>query len=409
MDDHSEGSSTPEHARHGTGEYSTNGDRCMSVFFSRAMTADWRGVGQVSIDILPDDVLVDIFDLHIHQAQRYSSQGIETWRTLVHVSRRWRNVALGSPRRLNLRIFYTAGTPVSQLLDVWPSHPIVIRANGLPSWDLDNLIAALKHNDRACVIQLWSVPSSLLELVSAAMQDPFPELTELEILSRDNTPPVVPDSFLGGSAPRLRSLWLDQVPFPGLPKLLSSCPNLVELSLWRIPLSGYFSPEAMATVLSNLTRLETFDLKFQTHQSLPDQNTRRPPPPMRAVLPALKTFSFRGVSEYLEHVLPWIDSPRLDFVSVYLHGQSTNNITYIYQFISHSKKLKVQSISITVSFIKLTLANTDVSRCAAPRSGNLTRNDGNVGVFRGVSEYWSTSYPGSMPLNLTSSVYTFTI
>ncbi len=106
---------------------------------------------------------------------------------------RWRNVTLGSPRRLNLRLFYTAKTPVSQLLDVWPSHPIVVRANGLLSWDLDNLIATLKHNDRACIIQLWSVPSSLLELVSAAMQDQFPELTELEILSRDNTstPPVV--------------------------------------------------------------------------------------------------------------------------------------------------------------------------------------------------------------------------
>ena len=85
----------------------------------------------------------------------------------------------------------------------------------------------------------------------------------------------------------------------------------------------------MVTALSALTRLETFDLKFQTHQSLPDQNTRRPPPPMRAVLPALKTFSFRGINEYLEHVLPWIDTPQLDFVNVYLHAQTSNNIIHI--------------------------------------------------------------------------------
>jgi len=44
-DDHSEGSSTAEHERHGTGEESTNRGRC-----------------QVSIGILPNDILPDIFD-----------------------------------------------------------------------------------------------------------------------------------------------------------------------------------------------------------------------------------------------------------------------------------------------------------------------------------------------------------
>ena len=33
---------------------------------------------------------------------------------------------------------------------------------------------------------------------------------------------ILPDSFLSGSAPRLRFLELDHIPFPGLPKLLSA-------------------------------------------------------------------------------------------------------------------------------------------------------------------------------------------
>jgi hypothetical protein len=61
-DDHSEGSSTAEHERHGTGEESTNRGRCTDVFFAHATTADWCNVGQVSIGILPNDILPDIFD-----------------------------------------------------------------------------------------------------------------------------------------------------------------------------------------------------------------------------------------------------------------------------------------------------------------------------------------------------------
>jgi hypothetical protein len=69
VDDHSEGSSTAEHVRHGTGEESTNGGQCTDVLFAHTTTADWCNVlayvGQVSIDILPDDILLDILDLYI--------------------------------------------------------------------------------------------------------------------------------------------------------------------------------------------------------------------------------------------------------------------------------------------------------------------------------------------------------
>jgi hypothetical protein len=114
-------------------------------------------------------------------------------------------------------------------------------------WDVDNIIAALEHNDRICELDLFDIPSSQLEKVLAAMQQPFPALTRLWLWPRDETAPVVPASFLGGSAPRLQTLILDRIPFPGLPKLLLSATHLVHLDLWRIPHSGYISPEAMVT------------------------------------------------------------------------------------------------------------------------------------------------------------------
>jgi len=82
------------------------------------------------------------------------------------------------------------------------------------------------------------------------MQVSFPELTDLWLSSHVETLSVipVPDSFLGGSAPRLRYF-----------------------SLSGIPRSGYISPEAMVTSLSMLTGLETPYLEFRV-----DMRSARP-------------------------------------------------------------------------------------------------------------------------------------
>ena len=101
------------------------------------------------------------------------------------------------------------------------------------------------------------------------------------------------------------------IPFPGLPKLLLSTAHLVNLFLLNVPHSGYFSPEAMATCLSMLTSLELLYFMFESPQSCPDQETRHSPPPTRSVLPALTTFWFKGVNEYLEELVARIDTPRL--------------------------------------------------------------------------------------------------
>ncbi len=79
---------------------------------------------------------------------------------------------------------------------------------------VDNVIAALEHNNRVCRVELLRVSSWQLEKVVAAMREPFPVLSRLQLGSEDEMAFVIPDSFLGGSAPRLRSLVLDYIPFP---------------------------------------------------------------------------------------------------------------------------------------------------------------------------------------------------
>jgi hypothetical protein len=126
----------------------------------------------VTIDLLPDVVLLGIFD-------SYVDLEIYPWYTLVHVSRKWRHVVFGSPLRLNLRLHCGTGTPVRETLDIWPPLPIVIRFYVPKVWDDDNVFAALEHNDRISELVFSGVPSSRLERVLAAMQQPFPALTRL--------------------------------------------------------------------------------------------------------------------------------------------------------------------------------------------------------------------------------------
>jgi hypothetical protein len=154
----------------------------------------------VTIDLLPDVALLTIFDYYVDEAQ------IDAWYTLVHVCQKWRNVVFGSPRRLNLQLYCKASTPVRETLDVWPLLPILIWVDGHKTWGMDNIVAALDHNDRICTINVYNVriPSSQLEKVFAAMRRPFPTLTRLDIQNRGGTVPVDPDLFMGLSAPRLQ-------------------------------------------------------------------------------------------------------------------------------------------------------------------------------------------------------------
>ena len=280
-------------------------------------------VGQVvTIDILPDDVLLAIFDFYVVRYEdlfipllfrvgREYRREVESWQSLVHVCRRWRGLVFASPRRLDLQLFFNPGISARKSLDIWPALPLLIEGD-VTEFSVSNIIAELEHNDRIFRIFIDCYPASQLENLWTAMQVPFPELAVLHLSVRGMSyVPVLADSFLGGSAPHLRVFVLNSIPFPGLPKLFLSATQLVHLSLDHIPHSGYISPEAMATCLSVLTGLRFLCFRFQSPQSCPDQENRLSPPPTRSVLPALTQFWFKGVNEYLEDLVARVDAPQL--------------------------------------------------------------------------------------------------
>jgi hypothetical protein len=289
------------------------------------------------IDVLPDDVLLGIFDFYmtINPSLFGGKTGIEVWQSLVHVCRRWRTLVLGSPRHLNLQLCCTPKTPAKDTLDVWPVLPLIVKGDMTLS-GTDNIVAALEQSNRVCEVFLRGLVGWQLENVLAAMQVSFPELTDLRLYSNGETLPAIPDSFLGGSAPRLRIFSSTGIPFPGLPKLLLSANHLLYLELVNIPHSGYISPEAMAALLSVLPGLRRLSLQFQSPQSHPDWESRGPPPPKRSILPALDEFHFKGVTEYLEGLVTRIDTPQLKRLFITFFNQIDFDTLRLAQFINRT-------------------------------------------------------------------------
>jgi hypothetical protein len=203
----------------------------------------------------------------------------------------------------------------------------------------DNVNTALGQSNRVCQVNLLDLAGWQLEEVLAQMQVPFPELIDLRLWSLDRTP-VIPDSFLDGSAPRLRFFALKGIPFLGLPKLLLSATHLVRLSLDNIPHSGYISPEAMVTLISVLSSLRTLYLRFQSPQSCPNWESRSLPPPKRSILPALDHFRFKGVTEYLEDLVTFIDAPQLKTLDITFLNQIDFDCPRLAQFINRTPTLR---------------------------------------------------------------------
>jgi hypothetical protein len=245
-----------------------------------------------------------------------------------------------------------------------------------------------------------------IEKVLGSNQEPFPELTLLQLSADEifETVPVVPNSFLGGSAPCLQNLSLYGIPIPGLPKLLLAATHLVSLHLHHISHSGYISPETMATCLSVLTNLEELFLALHPPESRPNQESPHPPPPTCSVLPALTWIHFHGFSEYIEALVARIDVPILDCFTLRFWDQLPYDTPQLVQFVSRTPKLKapdeaeVRFNSHSVQ-IKLPLPSPAV-RKEPPEGGTLC-----TFLIQELSSLARTRNSSFLPLSTVKNLY----
>ena len=302
---------------------------CNTCFVSRTNAA---GAGpfsqQVTIETLPDDILLNIFRHHLHASP-------QLWHKLTHVCQRWRQNVLTLPLGLHLRLYCTRGTPVLKTLECWPPFPLVLNYGRssihyppAPE-DEENIMAALKQSDRVRSITL-TLTNSLLENLST-ISEPLSELEELVLLSRDSLELTFPSAFRSGS--RLRTLYLTRISTSAFPQLISRSTGLVDLRLHEISNVGYFPPDVFVNAVSAMTQLETLSLHFL---SLPPRRSyvgSPPPPEERVVLPALKCLKYRGTSKYLDKIVARIDAPRLGDMDITFFSQPTMDALQLGQFI----------------------------------------------------------------------------
>ena len=289
--------------------------------------------------MLYDDVLLEIFFSCINQFHGIDS---DVWKTLVHVCQRWRHLVLAFPDHLNVQLRCSNEKPVRETLKIWPALPIAVWGKNDDFKDADGIIVALEQRDRIYEINFEGHPSlHSFETVVSSMLVPFPALKRLFLSAREEPAPVISDTFLGGSAPRLQSLHLHGIPFPALPNLLLSAGDLVDLTLRGIFQTGTFLPETIANCISNLSRLETLCLEFGSRQSCPFPG-RRSPPVARAVLPALYRLSFEGIANYLDDLVSRIDAPVIRFLDMTFFNQPfvTSDFGQLRQFIGRAEKFK---------------------------------------------------------------------
>src|SRR5882757_1779519 len=104
-------------------------------------------LGRVTISVLPDDVLIEIFDFSLDLPRDFFDR-MNTWKRLAHVCQRWRRLVFQSPHRLDLEFLYTGRIPLREVLDTWPDmHLIVSVSDTFLTRGMDDTIAALKHRD----------------------------------------------------------------------------------------------------------------------------------------------------------------------------------------------------------------------------------------------------------------------
>ena len=289
------------------------------------------------IDVLPDNVLLEIFDFYGDDpTSKIAILFSNTWKwdTLTQVCRRWRHVIFGSPRRLDLRLICSDTTPTRSSLDIWPPLPITVMCiSSHPQWGekgVENMIAAIERRNRISEIYISNIHGPPLEKLVAVMHEPLPILTDLFLTSNDESTPVLPMTFLGGSAPYLRTFLLKGIPFPTFPKFVLSATYITSLRLFDIPHPGYISPEVMAISLAALPNLKYLSFGFRSPLSRPLQS---PPPLRRTVLPTLIRLSFSGVCEYLEDFLARIHTPLLNQLVVAFFLDLVFDIPRLHDFV----------------------------------------------------------------------------
>jgi hypothetical protein len=206
--------------------------------------------------------------------------------------------------------------------------------------DEEGAILALKQCDRVRRVRIL-IPAENQKFI-LAMDDEYPILEYLIVGSDRNAISTVPETL---QAPHLRHLNLATFDLPAGSRLLTSAVSLVTLYLFMDNLSTYVHSNILLRWLSLMPQLEILDFFFV--HAIPDRDIERQlthtPIATPVTLPNLRRFTFRGDCTYLEALVNWIITPRLERLGISIFDRHMYSVPRLLQFVNATENLTFKS------------------------------------------------------------------
>ena len=298
-----------------------------------------------TIDHLPGEVLLEIFDFYRQSIESYNWRGEYVWFNLTQVCRKWRAVAFASTSRLDLGIIVGPTKPVhiETFLSTGGLLPIFIKylvGEEITSGAVGRMRTALEQHDRVREISfVVHGTSAWLDEFFCSINYPFPVLESLTVCSKNGYEEMkLPDTFLRGpdlSNLRLRRLLLEGFSLTSTSRFLLSLSTLTALSL-NIDTAFGISPEtSLLACLQGMPRL------CRIHLVTPSSLLTSPPPhsALTDIVPLLKLTYLRysGHSVFMDAIAAGLSAPSLRNPCMVFHDEISSPIVHLPRFISETE------------------------------------------------------------------------
>ena len=321
----------------------------------QASGGNTEGSPSLTIDDIPDEVLLEIFDSYrqlFTQGHHNDWNRRPKWFKLIHVCQRWRRIVFASSTRLSLclvvannnpghmkAIFSPRIPPLPIAVDYHPRKPCSHYARSNAK-DLGRVLAALKRCNRVRGIT-FSGTGPDFDKFFKATKHRFPELKSLDLRNQLTRKPelTLPATFLKGSAPHLRHLILHFISFTSMSQLLSSPTALIELSLGINISYGPFPTTSLLAHLQCMRSLRRLELRTQRTPGFIDSTMPPTKPGDIVLLPRLTCFRYQGHSLFLATLVAGFAAPSLQGVHIVLSDNTEYLISHFPRFIDNVEKL----------------------------------------------------------------------
>jgi F-box-like len=291
----------------------------------------------LTINHLPDELLLEIFDSHRQDIDPYDLQWRKkhVWIGLTHVCRKWRAVVFASYSRLDLGITVGPEKPGHIKTILSGPLPIFIDYKGMyrdiSGSALWRMRAALKHHhDRVREIAFEGTNANFDKILKMT-QCAFPVLESLLLHFEYNYKTKLPDTFLRGpDLPdlHLRRLELKRVSLDSISEFLLSATTVADLSLVIDTAFGPSAEASLLTCLQGLPCLRRLNLSISSATMLLSSTPKTIVP-----LSKLTGFQYNGHSLFLDGLVAGLSAPSLLDVDIQFFDDSPH-IMHLPRFIN---------------------------------------------------------------------------